>query len=466
MKESTTKGINNKLFILIVLIILIIFIAIAGTYAWFTWSSKENTDLTMTIGGLADVTISSGGNINVENMGPVFSYEDGAHTSITINNKSGNSINHSIKMSVSTISDSLKSTLFKYKLLKVADKNKTEVTSGDFSNASNGNDLIILNDVLPSGTTIYDFVIYIDSNSENNPEMMGGKLNGTILVSASEISVPTGPFSLIEKLDNDFSDDGKSLSHDLVRIDDLQFDYNPRNYLMMDAWNNLRFYGTEPNNYIYFNCTNPSDVSTCEKWRIVGVFQNSGTRMVKIVKEDSVTNSDIGDGGGSALMDYYSIIEERMDAYFIDKFIEQLPQVFYSDLIVSTDALPSEAYISERNNEAPSMGAGLDLLNISDIVYSYSFEFINSKKKISESSPTWIAGSDGVYWNFCSGATGTGKKCPAFYSVSGSTSIVFGEPLNSSGYRPSLYLKDDTCSTGDGTIDNPYHLDYSMSLIG
>lgn len=465
MKESIKKGVNNKFFILILLVVLIVFIAITGTYAWFTWSSKENTDLTMTIGELADVMISGGGNINVENMGPVFNYEDGAHTSITINNKSGNSINHSIKMSISTISDSLKNPLFKFKLLKVENGNKTEVKSGSFSSASAGSDFTILSDaILPVGVITYDFVIYIDGNFENDLSMMGGILNGTIVVSASELTeiTPTTPFSLIEKLDNDFSDNGQLLTHNYLLVDSLSFDYNPRNYLMMDNWSNLRFYGSNPDNYIYFNCTNPSNVSTCETWRIVGVFQNNGTRMVKIVREESVINSDIGDGGGTTLMDYYSTIEERMDLSFIDKFIEQVPQVFYSDLIGSTDALASEAYISERNNEAPSMGAGLDLLNISDIVYSYDSEFINSNKKISESSPTWLAGSDGVYWNLCSGATGVGKKCPAFYSVSGSTSIVFGDPLNSSGYRPSLYLKDDTCIMGDGSIDNPYHLDYSL----
>ena len=43
-----------------------------------------------------------------------------------------------------------------------------------------------------------------------------------------------------------------------------------------DPDNNIRYIGANPNNYVYFNCSdynNQSD-STCEKWRIIGVFKN------------------------------------------------------------------------------------------------------------------------------------------------------------------------------------------------
>ena len=65
-----------------------------------------------------------------------------------------------------------------------------------------------------------------------------------------------------------------------------------------DADNNIRYIGANPNNYVYFNCSdynNQSD-STCEKWRIIGVFKNmtksdgSKADLVKIVKDDSLGN--------------------------------------------------------------------------------------------------------------------------------------------------------------------------------
>ena len=70
------------------------------------------------------------------------------------------------------------------------------------------------------------------------------------------------------------------------------------NFASDDPDNNIRYIGANPNNYVYFNCSdynNQSD-STCEKWRIIGVFKNmtksDGTKedLVKIVKDDSLGN--------------------------------------------------------------------------------------------------------------------------------------------------------------------------------
>ena len=73
------------------------------------------------------------------------------------------------------------------------------------------------------------------------------------------------------------------------------------NFATDDPNNNIRYIGAGPNNYVYFNCSdysNQSD-STCEKWRIIGVFKNvtkaDGTKedLVKIVKDDRLNNTGI-----------------------------------------------------------------------------------------------------------------------------------------------------------------------------
>ena len=66
---------------------------------------------------------------------------------------------------------------------------------------------------------------------------------------------------------------------------------------------NIRYYGASPNNYIYFNCSdynNQSD-TTCEKWRIIGVFDGK----VKIMRNESIgkyswdsSASDVNSGYG------------------------------------------------------------------------------------------------------------------------------------------------------------------------
>ena len=54
---------------------------------------------------------------------------------------------------------------------------------------------------------------------------------------------------------------------------------------LIDA-GNIRYYGASPNNYIYFNCDDYSNQSssTCELWRIIGVFDGK----VKIMRNESI----------------------------------------------------------------------------------------------------------------------------------------------------------------------------------
>ena len=68
------------------------------------------------------------------------------------------------------------------------------------------------------------------------------------------------------------------------------------NFASDDPDNNIRYIGANPDNYVYFNCSdysNQSD-STCEKWRIIGLFNNiiksDGTKenLIKIIRDDNL----------------------------------------------------------------------------------------------------------------------------------------------------------------------------------
>ena len=63
-----------------------------------------------------------------------------------------------------------------------------------------------------------------------------------------------------------------------------------------DPDNNIRYIGATPNNYVYFNCSDYANQTsdTCEKWRIIGVFNNiekeDGTKenLIKIIREERI----------------------------------------------------------------------------------------------------------------------------------------------------------------------------------
>ena len=74
-----------------------------------------------------------------------------------------------------------------------------------------------------------------------------------------------------------------SITYNYANIYDTDSDDNTSGGLMNDRLGgtttsldggNIRYYGASPNNYIYFNCSDYSkqSSSTCETWRIIGVF--------------------------------------------------------------------------------------------------------------------------------------------------------------------------------------------------
>ena len=68
------------------------------------------------------------------------------------------------------------------------------------------------------------------------------------------------------------------------------------NFATDDPDSNIRYIGKNPNNYVYFNCSdyNNPTADTCELWRIIGVFNNvtkgegSKENLVKIIRADSL----------------------------------------------------------------------------------------------------------------------------------------------------------------------------------
>lgn len=83
----------------------------------------------------------------------------------------------------------------------------------------------------------------------------------------------------------------KDISGNVVTV----YNYNTEESLMNDRLGgvtsdynagNIRYYGANPNNYVYFNCDNYDNPTsdTCELWRIIGVFDDN----VKILRYESI----------------------------------------------------------------------------------------------------------------------------------------------------------------------------------
>ena len=161
---------KKKWFIVLIIVLSIALVGGLGTYAMFYWRSAQNTEITLKIGDIADVTFPEGQELNTNSLAPVFNYTDGETLSFSIENKdtTGATIKYTVNFNITNIDEQLRSTSLKYKLLQ----GSTVVGEGDFSTATSGSTMKLVKDNLPIGTSNYTFYIYIDSNEENNPNMM------------------------------------------------------------------------------------------------------------------------------------------------------------------------------------------------------------------------------------------------------------------------------------------------------
>ncbi len=265
--RKNIKEIMSKRYIQIgILIVLISLVGLMGTYAWFTWKSSSNTNVTLSIGNLADVTFTSGPDINISNLAPVYNYTDGVSTTFVMkNNSTTNNLNYEIKLDVTSISNELRSESFKYTLLK---DNKV-VQTGNLKNAVNGKTLTLNTGLLAKGSTSnYKLYFWIDGNIENSSSMMNKSLVGMIDVGEKTTYI-----------NNLYNNSTKTP----VVNNSITYQYDTKNNLMQDTAGNIRYYGASPNNYIYFNCDSyPS--TNCELWRIIGVFDGK----IKLMRNETI----------------------------------------------------------------------------------------------------------------------------------------------------------------------------------
>ena len=284
MKEKVLNFIHSKKFIIVLIILLLLLVVVTATYAWFTWSSTDNTSVTMSIGKASDVVFKTGNDISTNNLSPVFNYTDGEKTSFSIINRdtTGASLTYTINLNITSISEELKSNNLKYKLLQ----GSNVINEGDFSTITNNSIITMYSDNLTTGTINFTFYLYIDGNEENDLSMMNKSITGTITVSAEENIEP-----LATTITNLYTNAEKTT----VTNNSITYNVAPSVGLMNDrkgsssvgaAAGNIRYYGASPNNYIYFNCSDYSNQSssTCETWRIIGVFDGK----VKIMRNSTI----------------------------------------------------------------------------------------------------------------------------------------------------------------------------------
>ena len=207
--------IKSRVFIITLTLTFIALIIAGVTYAWFTWTSTDNTNITMQIGESTIVTFTGGNAINVNNLTPVYSYTNEPSTTFSLTNNNADATKifyYNVYLDITSIANELISPSLKFVLL---DGSNNVVDQGNFSTASNGYTLTITEDqTLPNGTSSYTFIIYLDGNEYSNPNMMNKSLTGSlrVVVNREEVerhlATPIDfEYTLFDNEDTDYDDD-------------------------------------------------------------------------------------------------------------------------------------------------------------------------------------------------------------------------------------------------------------------
>ena len=259
------KKIKLKTLYLIGVITLgLIGLGIGSTYAMFTTSAEIYNPISLSttltsesdIIETFDITVEAGSNKEIP---------------LTINNTSNSNLNYSVW----------------YKTTASDIEMGTKLSNSDSSPSSS---------TIASGETKKVYV-QIKNNSTSSITVTLGVSSSVsnIVLSSSMTIVPNSELvfskNLVEYITSLYNDNTKTT----VTNNSVTYNYATSVNLMNDRLGssstdinggNIRYYGSNPNNYIYFNCTDYSNqnADTCELWRIIGIFDGKA----KIMKNDPI----------------------------------------------------------------------------------------------------------------------------------------------------------------------------------
>ena len=258
---------------IISLSVLVITIIVSGTYALYKAQLSKNIGVNTTTHGLAYyINYVKGTDITAATLNPSTSYESGASSDIEFWKKDDSyDIYGKIDLTVNTIGTNLKnSPALKYAVVN----NGNVLSTGSLKGTTSGSKVTILKNLyLEQTKQIYTVYVWLD-NSEELGNISNESLSISVDCTASLQKEPAADtiISLYTSAAK-VTATNNSITYNTAPSVSLMNDRLGGTTTDLDG-GNIRYYGANPNNYIYFNCSDYSNQtsSTCETWRIIGVF--------------------------------------------------------------------------------------------------------------------------------------------------------------------------------------------------
>ena len=296
--------IKNKKKIIIVVIVLAIsligFSLLNSTYSLFYHEDVASNSDNYSTGLLSITATGKGDSISLTNTLPMSDTEGAATTAYTFTIKNIGNLDYKFNVKLLSTGDS--STTIDSQYIKVKVDNDPATTLSSLSNS------IIKNNITLSAGQSIDISIRVWLSS-NTPNTQIGKIfNSKIVTDGQAVYTSTNKsvYDYWTGAAKTIADLYTNSTKTPVSLNNVTYQYDTTNNLMADVAGNIRYYGANPNNYIYFNCSdyNNQTSDTCEIWRIIGVFDGK----VKIMR-GSIIGSYSWDSSADSINSGYGVNE-------------------------------------------------------------------------------------------------------------------------------------------------------------
>ena len=507
------KNINKSKLYMIICICVLCISVLGSTVAYYRKVLFNMNASTITYGLDYYINYAKGQDITSAELGLVENYTSGASSDIELWKKDNTyNIYGHIYLDVNQMGTNLSNTsALKYTIVN----NGHIMSSGTLKGSSSGKSVLALANI-PLQTTkqLYTVYIWLDSNENPDASIEGETLSLTVRCEATMKPIDAS-VNLLNHINNLYIANYDS-SKDISFADGTGMNYYaPSVSLMNDGLDstgnmtndpyvgNIRYYGSTPDNYIYFNCSDYSNqsASTCEKWRIIGIVDGK----VKIIKEESIgnlawdhdknqgaitntyssnwetsslqimLNSSYYNGDTSGTITYYnsSWSSANLDMSTIglknDITREMISEsIWYLGGYSSADIYSNQMYKYERTNSVGTtiysgnpftITAKAGLMYASD--YGYATDLSKCKNNLSSYSNCANYYGNNWLYNNVSQWTVTARSdfSSSICVLNGSSIDCMYGVANSFSVRPVLYLEPKLAiAGGEGTSDNPYQI--------
>ena len=420
---------DKKIIILsIVGVLLLVSIVVATSYAYFVANVSGNKDTNNVVitNGVMALEYKDGDEITLANAVP----GNSVTKTFTVKNTGNVSTNYTIYFSELSNKFVDKTDLV-YTLTSSDGGKSVAQTQVPDSNAA-----MVSNYAIEAGKThTYTLTITFLNKDENQNDNMNVSFTTKIGINESVEYVEPTRFEML----------GKTIETTEVATDDPD--------------SNIRYIGKDPNNYVYFNCddySNQSD-STCEKWRIIGIFKNitkedgSQTNLVKVVRESSLGSFswDYKTAGvGTSTSSLYSGSNDWTDSQLMMMLnpADYLKSGYTIENNIVKDSNGQEIYQNMGSYYNGTSGCKPEMITKGSSFSCTSIDFTSTGLK-NDATRNAI---ESVVWNL-GGLSSSKNTTNMFYNAERGTTVYSGRPTTWTGKIGLMYPSDYGYATAGGS---------------